>query len=154
FSQLDMGSGGSAQLTGGANLMRMMRAFAVGAAIWVAATAADWQTHTLANPPSGGRANWPSILQQRLDHEGVAGTLVLAGGGGLVEAIKEASASAVPAHTTVVIIPTAAANPDQAAERAAQWLRSAGASELVTAADDPVALAEQLRSAGGVWICG
>ncbi len=134
--------------------MRFKRAFAIGAVMWVTTTAGLWKAQTLASPPVADDPNGPSILQQRLDHEGVAGTLVLGGGGGLGDAAKEAFASAVPESTSVVIVATAATNPDVAAESAAQWLRTAGVSQIVTAADDPVTLAELLRSAGGVWICG
>ncbi len=121
----------------------------------------------LGNPPVGERtassalsAVSADILSQRLDHEGIAGTLVICGGGSLADAGKQAFAAAVPAGTSVVVIPTASADPDAAVASARRWLDAAGVAEVITVdrtgdrVADRKSLSKRLRTAGGAWISG
>lgn len=108
-----------------------------------------------------GITDWPGNLHQRLNHEGVGGTLVL-GGGDFTAATQEAFTAALPTGTAVVILPLTENAADESVEAVAQWLRTAGIqtvtiAELFGSGNSPDALQEivdQLRAAGGVWICG
>lgn len=144
--------------------MRFLHTFAIAAVLGWAATGGLQGVHPRVYSAEGGMAAWPNLLRQRLDHEGIAGTLVLAGGGDLHPAAQAAFAAAVPADTTVVIIPAATTTAPELTERVTQWLRAADIHRVTVAgpsfpsdgdaADAQLKLADLLRSAGGVWLCG
>jgi|GEM_PF-113018 len=149
--------------------MRFLHTLAIAAALGIAVIGGSWCVPAPAGSPASSTGDWPSILHQRLDHEGVAGTLVLAGGGDSNAAAQAAFVAAVPAGTTVVIIPLFATDSNTTVKDSADWLRAAGLHPIVTAPDanapdvtalgadtagGAAALVEVLRSAGGAWICG
>lgn len=81
----------------------------------------------------------PPAISERLDPDGVAGTLVICGGGKIVDEARQAFARGVIADRPVVILATASANPAAAARSARGWLRQQGVDETVFAHLDPQA---------------
>ncbi|MBL8818484.1 MAG: cyanophycinase [Planctomyces sp.] len=112
----------------------------------------------------------PSVFAEppaavRINHEGIGGTLILAGGGEIpeaaekayVDAIRAASASAEP---RVVILPQASEAPLESGTKTAEWLTNLGiANSQISAAteqqpDNLQQTVEQIREAHAVWIGG
>jgi cyanophycinase len=115
---------------------------------------------TAGTPPVLEPVAGAEILQQRFEYEGSAGTLVICGGGRLVDASKRVFADAVLPGRPVVVIPTASADAKATVGSAVRWLGDVGISEIDSvessgdAAADLESLAKSIRLAGGVWISG
>lgn len=106
----------------------------------------------------------------RILHEGIAGRLVLCGGGRLSDAIRTEFTDGIPEDGMIVIIAAASSQPDQAAERAEAWLgqsttaaiRAPDATPPDNAEHDGTdgsasavrAVADAVAAADAVWFCG
>ena len=98
--------------------------------------------------------------EQRIDADGVSGTLVIVGGGGIPDQAKTFFASRIPDAGSVVVIGAASEDPVKAAKDSSGWLTESGVRHVVVThtSSDPVAdlgaLADAIQQAAGVWICG
>ncbi len=112
---------------------------------------------------SGTPANYPPVLHQRLDQDGVSGTLVIHGGGSLPADVRQAFIDSLPAGRPVVALTLANTDPQPTAAR--DWIEAEGIEVVAfdfstTTANvaEPVLasgpLAAAIREAGGVWIEG
>lgn len=145
-----------------------MKFFLLNAAILLSSIAGltTSQVAAFTNGPDSKEAGVPQPTADRIDHEGIGGVLVIAGGGNVPEdALKQFVEAAVRDRGegkdhSVVILSQAAEDPAAAAAETQTWLTQAGVINVVVSqasADNTesiAATAEQIRAATGVWIGG
>jgi len=101
-----------------------------------------------------------SWIRDRIDQEGIRGTLVICGGGSIPDDAKQAFADSIDQDRPVLILPVATSDPKAAVAAATQWMTKLGVQRIdsaETATIDAETLAQtsdQIRLAGAVWISG
>ncbi len=89
--------------------------------------------------------------------DGISGTLAIVGGGSIPESVTETLRRVAGDNGSVVVLPDASEDADEAAKSAVEWLTKSGFSDrsrlIVGKASDPASL-ESLATARAVWICG
>lgn len=101
-----------------------------------------------------------ALIQERLYQEGIRGTLVICGGGKIPDDAKQQFVPLAENEQAVLVLPTAAADPDAAISTATEWLQELGIKEIlaptsVAINDETLGdLIAKIRRCGGVWISG
>lgn len=104
------------------------------------------------------------LVQERLDQEGIRGTLVICGGGVVPDAVKQQFVETVQDQKPVLIIPIASDNPDGAISSVSKWLKEREVVEILSPLSVEVDgqvdqghiadLCDKINRCGGIWICG
>ncbi len=119
-----------------------------------------WLFEPVFTPVAASAAESAADVDQRIDADGVSGTLVIVGGGGIPDQVKTFFASRIPDAGSVVVIGAASEDPVKAATDSSDWLTEFGVEHVVVThtGSDPAAdldaLADAIQEAAGVWICG